>query len=266
MNEVRFHTKDHEARRRTQNSGLVVEGEHKKEKMDFFGFLSSVVELVYLGGRKVVIFRCEWFDTGKRTGNRKTIQDDNHFISIDIRSRWYKQDPFVLPVHVQQVFYVNDTKLGNNWNVVQRVQHRHLWDLPSNTEKDKEDDVGTSSAQTPMQQYESAGVIEVIDDDLVGGLVRDDIEPDEIDMEEFLKLRKEKPTQVDDDEDCDELDELENLEHFFDGENIGDDDELGSSEDDTMEPSDSEEDNYGNSKRKIRCMEPKHKRRCKCHL
>lgn len=58
------------------------------------------------------------------------MQVDKHFISIDIRSRWYKNDPFALPVQVHQVFHIEDTKLGKNWQIVQRVQHRHLWDLP----------------------------------------------------------------------------------------------------------------------------------------
>lgn len=57
VNEVRFHTKDHEVRRRTQNSGLVVEGDHNGSMIEFFGFLSNVVELTYLGDRTVVLFQ-----------------------------------------------------------------------------------------------------------------------------------------------------------------------------------------------------------------
>ncbi|KAL6576307.1 hypothetical protein OROHE_000088 [Orobanche hederae] len=129
------------------------------------------------------------------------------------------EDPFVLPVHVQQVFYVNDTKLGNNLQVVQRVKHRHLWDLLVDVAK--EDDVRRSSSQTPMQQLESEGVTEVSDDDVVAGLVREDLEPDEIDMQEFLKLRQENNSVVDEEEEYDdekhaELEEREKLDHFLD--------------------------------------------------
>ena len=107
VNEVRFHTRDRDSQRRTQNSGLVVEGNHNGNPIEFFCFLKRVVELNYLCGSGVVLFQCEWFDMG----SRQTVQREKHFTSIDIRSRWYKEDPFVLPVQVKQVFYVNDTKL-----------------------------------------------------------------------------------------------------------------------------------------------------------
>ncbi|KAK4423072.1 hypothetical protein Salat_1889800 [Sesamum alatum] len=35
------------------------------------------------------------------------MQVDKHFTSIDIRTRWYKNDPFVLPIQVQQQFQSN---------------------------------------------------------------------------------------------------------------------------------------------------------------
>ncbi|KAG8364770.1 hypothetical protein BUALT_Bualt18G0033300 [Buddleja alternifolia] len=76
-------------------------------------YLTKVVELTYLHGHKVVLFECEWFNTG----SKKTMQMDKHFVSIDIRSRWYKDEPFVLPNQVKQAFYVNDTKLGNRENM-----------------------------------------------------------------------------------------------------------------------------------------------------
>ena len=108
VNEVRFHTKDREIRRRTQNSGLMVEGEHKGKVMEYYGFLSSVVELTYLGDRKVILFKCEWYDTV----NRKNVKHDKHFTSIDVRSRCGKDNPFVLPIMAELVFYLNDTKDG----------------------------------------------------------------------------------------------------------------------------------------------------------
>ncbi|XP_058217220.1 uncharacterized protein LOC131328268 [Rhododendron vialii] len=43
---------------------------------------------------------------------------DAHCSSIDVKSQWYKDDPFVFPSQVQQVFYIADTKLGNNYRFV----------------------------------------------------------------------------------------------------------------------------------------------------
>ncbi|KAL6584228.1 hypothetical protein OROMI_003517 [Orobanche minor] len=82
-------------------------------------------------------------------------------------------------------------------------------------------DVRRSSSQNPMQQLESEGVTEVSDDDVVAGLVREDLEPDEIDMQEFLKLRQENNSLVDEEEEYDdekhaEMEEREKLDHFLD--------------------------------------------------
>ena len=43
---------------------------------------------------------------------------------------WYDNDPFVLAIQVQQVFYVDDYKVGSNWKVVNKIQHWHVWDVP----------------------------------------------------------------------------------------------------------------------------------------
>ena len=82
---VRYHTVDREKNRKTQNSGVVTEGEHKGEVIDFYGQLKSIIKLQYnstLGiHRSVVLFRCDWFDLG---GKKKIgVRDDGHFKSIN---------------------------------------------------------------------------------------------------------------------------------------------------------------------------------------
>ncbi|KAG8363957.1 hypothetical protein BUALT_Bualt19G0076400 [Buddleja alternifolia] len=183
VNEVRFHTKDRDTRRTTQNSGLVVEVQHKNWTMEFFGFLHRVVELTYLGGRRTVLFECEWF----HTGSKKTKQVDRHFISIDVSLRWYKNDPSILPIQVQQVFYINDIKFGKNWQLVQRVQHRHLWELP---ELDIEDDCDGSQthAMSPSQQFESIGVSQVVEGVALTNLAREDVEPVILDENTYKEI------------------------------------------------------------------------------
>ena len=57
---------------------------------------------------------------------------------VAIRSR-YDNDPFILAIQSQQVFYLDDYKYGPNWKVVQKVNHRHMWDVP---EKDSCLEVG----------------------------------------------------------------------------------------------------------------------------
>ena len=66
VNGVRFHTKDRDDRRITQNSGIFVSGEHDGEEVDFYGILSNVVVLNYILGYKVILFKCSWYDTNKK--------------------------------------------------------------------------------------------------------------------------------------------------------------------------------------------------------
>jgi len=114
---VRYHTVDREKNRKTQNSGVVTEGEHKGEVIDFYGQLKSIIKLQYnstLGiHRSVLLFRCDWFDLG---GKKKTgLRDDGHFKSINTGRCWYKNDPFILTTQATKVFYLQDTALRGNW-------------------------------------------------------------------------------------------------------------------------------------------------------
>jgi hypothetical protein len=45
-------------------------------------------------------------------------------------SRWYQNDPFILPSQVKQDFYLPDSKSGESWQVVQCVQYRRVFDVP----------------------------------------------------------------------------------------------------------------------------------------
>ncbi|XP_058214912.1 uncharacterized protein LOC131326234 [Rhododendron vialii] len=174
-NGFRFHTRDREKRRMCQNSGLVVEGLHKGKTINFYGYgyLCKIWELRYSHGDTVVLFKCEWYNTG----HKKRIYTDGHVTSIDITRLWYKDDPFVLPSNVRQVFYVNDTSKGKNWRVVELVRHRGVWDIPEQVESPNE----------PFQQDETtdSGVPIFIEND-VGHNNRDDADPEIILEAELL--------------------------------------------------------------------------------
>lgn len=108
INGIRFHTKELDDRRTSQNSGVLVRGDHEHQMHDFYGHISKVWELEYRCQNKVVLFQCEWYNTGN-TGRTRTMRKDAYCTSIDVTSRWYQSDPFVLPSQVKQVFYLNDT-------------------------------------------------------------------------------------------------------------------------------------------------------------
>ncbi|XP_028072583.1 uncharacterized protein LOC114274804 [Camellia sinensis] len=195
-NGVRFHSKDRDSSHKCQNSGLVVEGEHERQTINFYGYLNRVWEMHYMLGHRVVLFQCEWFNTG----NNRTLHTDTHCTSIDVRRRWYKDDPFVLPSHVKQVFYVDDTKLGGHWKVVERLQHRGIWDVP---EQDgfEPDNV--------LQQNETTDAVPVsVEDPVTISLHRNDIDPQIIPSEVVLQLVNQAHNDgVDEEDGCDNEDD-----------------------------------------------------------
>ena len=106
-------------------------GRHRGETIEFYGVLKEVIELQYNSNlqhrRSVVLFRCDWYNQeGKTVG----IKDDGHFKSININSFWYKSDPFILATETTKIFYLQDNALGNDWRVVQKFEHRGIYDVP----------------------------------------------------------------------------------------------------------------------------------------
>ena len=135
VNGVRYHTKARDERHTTQNSGVCVEPECDGETSDFFGLVDEIQELSYLYWNKVIIFKFSWFDTNNTAGKK-----DNHFTSIKTDSLWYENEPYVLGDQVKQVFYVEDNKAGGSQKIIQKVNHRHIWE---NVSKVQEVDIDT---------------------------------------------------------------------------------------------------------------------------
>ncbi|XP_028095166.1 uncharacterized protein LOC114295170 [Camellia sinensis] len=61
---VRFRTREVDNRRKSQNSGVLTEGDHEGVAHEFHGHLCNVWELEYMCHNKVVLFQCEWYNTG----------------------------------------------------------------------------------------------------------------------------------------------------------------------------------------------------------
>jgi len=110
---VRYHTVDRESSRRTQNSGVMVEGSHNGEDIDFYGQLKEVIELQYNSDtnsqRTVVLFKCDWFETYSK---KSSMKNDGYFKSISHGSYWYKDDALILATQATKVFYLDDNKHG----------------------------------------------------------------------------------------------------------------------------------------------------------
>ncbi|XP_035547426.1 uncharacterized protein LOC118348940 [Juglans regia] len=100
INGKRFHTKQLELRRRSQNSGVLVTGDEDTNNVDFYGVLNDVVELHYMGGRRVYLFSCDWFDVGDK---KRGVRVDDHITSVNMDRTWYKNEPFVLACQASQL-------------------------------------------------------------------------------------------------------------------------------------------------------------------
>ena len=159
VNGVRYRTVDREKNLRTQNSGVMVEveGSHDDKPIEFYGVLKEVIELQYNSNlnirRSVVLFQCDWYNLhGKTVG----LRDDGHFKSVNIQSFWYKSEPFILATQPIKIFYLQDTSLGKSWRIVQKFEHRGMYNVP---EYDVHQDDYCSDSEHTMQEGE---VIEVM--------------------------------------------------------------------------------------------------------
>ncbi|XP_059656677.1 uncharacterized protein LOC132303439 [Cornus florida] len=154
VNGIRFHTKERERNRRAQNSGVLVKGESE----DYYGVLTDIIELRYLLGRQVFLFKCDWFDV------RSGIHKDTYFTSVNVASRAYKNEPFVLANQAKQCFYVKDNKLQGTWEVVQDITNRSSFDvLEVEVEAGVEDEILNAPA---YQENEPSIVDRVVEADL----------------------------------------------------------------------------------------------------
>ncbi|CAN1195041.1 hypothetical protein LINPERHAP2_LOCUS42886, partial [Linum perenne] len=164
-------------RRKSQNSGVMVQGNHIQDIIDFYGVLDDIIRLDYVRDKVVFLFKCDWYDVDKR---QSRILQDGALTSIRVDRLWYINDPFVLATQVNQVFYINDPKLGVNWRVVHQFNHRHIFVGEFETEIDVYEVEGNDDAyQDEELSNETVPVVE-LDIAAEQSLRRDDAEPEVI--------------------------------------------------------------------------------------
>ena len=102
--------------RKSQNNGLIVKGDEEIGNQDYYGVQTNIIQLDYFGDNNIFQFRCDWWDVGK---DGRGIRTDKHnYMSVNFTKKWNTNEPFVLGTQMEHVFYVKDSKLGNNWPVV----------------------------------------------------------------------------------------------------------------------------------------------------
>lgn len=171
INGYRFHTKQRDARRKTQSSGVTLVSVTQsfattKDKnpttnsINYYGSIIEIIEVDYYGHFKSVLFRCDWFE----------VEDDKYGLTcVHFNKRCSMDDPFVLASQVHQCFYIQDP-IDVNRNYVMKTFPRDFFNMK---------DESYSNAQHLYQRelLDHAVNLATSDDNCEVELARSDIPP-----------------------------------------------------------------------------------------
>ncbi|XP_073285447.1 uncharacterized protein [Primulina huaijiensis] len=174
-NGFRFHTKEVERKRKTQNCGVIVRATTSSyssirdqnpvsSELDYYGILQNVIELDYEAGRRVVLFECDWVSKGKRLK-----LDDDGFMLANFTNVKRHNEPYILASQTMQVFYVEDP-VDCNWHVIITTDARAKYKMQPMA------DVDTYLQSSICNPQDENGHEEVV-------WVRDDVAGVEIDVD-----------------------------------------------------------------------------------
>lgn len=133
VNGYKFQSIEYECNKFSTNSGVCLKGtNYADSSLDYFGRLQEVIIIEYprLPIKKVVLFKCDWFDTG-RQGTR-SIKKYN-LLEVHEGRRYNKYDPFILATQATQVCFIPYPSLKrkrSHWLSVCSVKSRRVTKLP----------------------------------------------------------------------------------------------------------------------------------------
>ncbi|XP_057246859.1 uncharacterized protein LOC125499462 [Beta vulgaris subsp. vulgaris] len=180
---------------RTQNSGVVVLGDtgEEKEALDFYGALTEVIRVEYLGGNYVVFFRCDWYDV---LDSKKGINVDKFgYVSVDTQRNLKTDEPFVLASQVSQVFYATDIVKKGNWRVAVKTKPRVTYELAVEKDNDSQSMEILDDAEDAYQERESFGFVASVSaytHNEMNDEHRVDMEPDIVENVDAVVVKKRK--------------------------------------------------------------------------
>ncbi|XP_004305751.1 PREDICTED: uncharacterized protein LOC101310148 [Fragaria vesca subsp. vesca] len=122
VNSVKFVTLQRDEGRKTQNYGVMAQGESDQP---YYRVLLTVVELLYGNRMPIVLFKCKWFITDPNVSTSTKM--DHGLLSVNTNTSWYENDPFILATQAKQVFYLDDPNGGAGWKVVNVMSHRNIY-------------------------------------------------------------------------------------------------------------------------------------------
>ena len=93
----------------------------------YYGRLTDILKVDYLGSFKVVFYRCDWVDLVNGVENSGTRPRVN-FSKLFNKGRLLTDEPFIISSQAKQVLYVN-FKSKKGWSYVVKTRPRDLFDL-----------------------------------------------------------------------------------------------------------------------------------------
>ncbi|KAK6803219.1 hypothetical protein RDI58_001003 [Solanum bulbocastanum] len=108
VNGFKFQTEEVSRNKKTNNTGVYIQGDvdGTGQTIEYYGVIQEIIEVRYLGWlkKKIVLFRCEWFDPSHRG-----IKMDHQHNIIEVKhTRKYRSyDPFIIEQNAKQVFYAS---------------------------------------------------------------------------------------------------------------------------------------------------------------
>jgi hypothetical protein len=109
VNDKLFWTVTHDAGKKTQNSGMCVPN---VDGLTYYEKLTDIIKVEYYNRTKYVMFKCDWADI---TRDRAYKVDEYDMVLVNFNHLVHRRDretddPYVLTLQVDQVFYVEDER------------------------------------------------------------------------------------------------------------------------------------------------------------
>ncbi|XP_050211471.1 uncharacterized protein LOC126661659 [Mercurialis annua] len=132
VNGYKFHTEEHGSSRLTMNSGVCIRGSNSStDEFDYYGKLVETLELDYPASpiKKIVLFKCSWFDPTPRLGTR--VHPQLKLVDVNCRRVFNKYEPFIMAFQEEQVHYLRyPTSMRSDWLAVCKIKPRFVVEIP----------------------------------------------------------------------------------------------------------------------------------------
>ncbi|WMV50969.1 hypothetical protein MTR67_044354 [Solanum verrucosum] len=108
VNGFKFQTEEVSRNKKTNNNGVYIQGDvdGTGQTIEYYGVIQEIIEVRYSGwpNKKIVLFRCEWFDPSHR-GIK--VDHQHNIIEVKHTRKYRSYDSFIIVQHAKQVYYAS---------------------------------------------------------------------------------------------------------------------------------------------------------------